>query len=182
MRFTAPSLQDKILSDICETSLPLIVTVNIAPVDPAEAQKKVKRQLTNMRSNKIQAEKKAARHGVVSDVISDDLKQSLAEAEELLDDLQSKNQKMFLLNLVVMVTGNSFDELDASTEKIEAVFRKHVCTSSRADFQQEDCLASCLPLGNCRLNVRRTLTTESAAYSIRSIQRSFHRSAVCTTV
>ena len=69
------SLQDKILSDICETSLPLIVTVNIAPVDPAEAQKKVKRQLTNMRSNKIQAEKKAARHGVVSDVISDDLKQ-----------------------------------------------------------------------------------------------------------
>ena len=157
------SLQDKILSDICETSLPLIVTVNIAPVDPAEAQKKVKRQLTNMRSNKIQAEKKAARHGVVSDVISDDLKQSLAEAEELLDDLQSKNQKLFLLNLVVMVTGNSFDELDASTEKIEAVFRKHVCTSSRADFQQEDCLASCLPLGNCRLNVRRTLTTESAS-------------------
>ena len=97
------------------------------------------------------------------DWFSDDLKQSLAEAEELLDDLQSKNQKMFLLNLVVMVTGNSFDELDASTEKIEAVFRKHVCTSSRADFQQEDCLASCLPLGNCRLNVRRTLTTESLA-------------------
>lgn len=156
-------LSDKILTDVCETSLPLVVTVNIAPVDPAEAQKKVKRQLTNMRSNKIQAEKKAARHGVVSDVISDDLKQSLAEAESLLDDLQSKNQKMFLLNVVVMVTGNSFDELEANTEKVETVFRTHVCTSSRADFEQEDCLASCLPLGNCKLPVRRTLTTESAS-------------------
>lgn len=159
------SLYDKILTDICETSLPLMVTVNIAPVDPAEAQKKVKRQLTNMRSNKIQAQKKAARHGVIAgdEVVGDDLKQSLAEAEELLDDLQSKNQKMFLLNLVVMVTASSFDELEASTEKIEAVFRKHVCTSSRAAYQQEDCLASCLPVGNCRLQVRRTLTTESAS-------------------
>lgn len=99
-----------------------MVTVNIAPVEPSEAIKVVKRQLTAMRSNQMQKEKKASQHGVYSDVISDDLKQSLAEAEELLNDLQSKNQKMFLLNLVVMVTGTSFDELDNNTDKIEAVF------------------------------------------------------------
>lgn len=156
------SLVDDMLKDLCETSLPIVVTVNIAPVEPSEAIKVVKRQLTAMRSNKMQKEKKASQHGVYSDVISDDLKQSLAEAEELLNDLQSKNQKMFLLNLVVMVTGTSFDELDNNTDKIEAVFRKHVCTTSRANFQQEDAMASCLPLGNCRLKVRRTLTTESA--------------------
>ena len=79
-----------------------------------------------------------------------------------MNDLQSKNQKMYLLNLIVMVTGTSFEELDNNTEKVEAVFRTKVCTTSRANFQQEDALASCLPLGNCRLKVRRTLTTESA--------------------
>ena len=156
------SLVDDLLKELCETSLPIVVTVNIAPVEPSEAIKVVKRQLTAMRSNKMQKERKAAQNGVFTDVISDDLKQSLEEGEELLNDLQSKNQKMFLLNLVVMVTGTSFDELDNNTEKVEAVFRKKVCTTSRANFQQEDALASCLPLGNCRLKVRRTLTTESA--------------------
>lgn len=156
------SLVDDLLKELCETSLPIVVTVNIAPVEPSEAIKVVKRQLTAMRSNKMQKERKAAQNGVFTDVISDDLKQSLEEGEELLNDLQSKNQKMFLLNLVVMVTGTSFDELDNNTEKVEAVFRKKVCTTSRANYQQEDALASCLPLGNCRLKVRRTLTTESA--------------------
>lgn len=84
------SLVDDMLKDLCETSLPIVVTVNIAPVEPSEAIKVVKRQLTAMRSNKMQKEKKASQHGVYSDVISDDLKQSLAEAEELLNDLQSK--------------------------------------------------------------------------------------------
>ena len=125
----------------------------------------------------MQKEKKASQHGVYSDVISDDLKQSLAEAEELLNDLQSKNQKMFLLNLVVMVTGTSFDELDNNTDKIEAVFRKHVCTTSRANFQQEDAMASCLPLGKCAaLSQRR-----APAYSCRSIQKSCRRKAAFTT-
>ena len=156
------SLTDDLLKELCETSLPIVTTVNISPVEPSEAIKVVKRQLTAMRSNKMQKERKAAQNGVFTDVISDDLKQSLEEGEELLNDLQSKNQKMYLLNLIVMVTGTSFEELDNNTEKVEAVFRTKVCTTSRANFQQEDALASCLPLGNCRLKVRRTLTTESA--------------------
>lgn len=156
-------LVDNILTDICGTSLPIVVTLNIAPVDPADAIKIIKRQLTSMKSEKIQKEKKASQHGVYSDVINEDLKLSLAEAEEQLNDLQSKNQKMFLLNLVIMITGNNFEELENNTEKIEAVFRTKVCTTSRAAFQQEDAMASCLPLGNCRLPVRRTLTTESTA-------------------
>lgn len=156
-------LTDNILTDICGTSLPIVVTVNIAPVDPSDAIKIIKRQLTSMKAEKIQKEKKASQHGVYTDVINEDLKLSLAEAEEQLNDLQSKNQKMFLVNLVIMITGNSFEELENNTEKIEAVFRTKVCTTSRAAFQQEDAMASCLPLGNCRLPVRRTLTTESTA-------------------
>ena len=157
------SLLDDMLTELCGTSLPIVVTTNIAPVDPAEAIKIIKRQLTSMKSEKIAKEKKASQHGVFSDVINEDLKLSLAEAEEQLDDLQSKNQKMFLVNLVIMITGKNYEELENNTEKIEAVFRTRVCTSSRAPFQQEDAMASCLPLGNYRLDVRRTLTTESTA-------------------
>jgi len=157
------SLQDHLLTDIANTNLNVMVTVNITPVDPYKALKIVNHQLTSMRANKLQAEKKAIQSGYTSDIINEDLKHSLVEAEELLDDLRSKNQKMFLDNVIIMVTADDFDELESNTETIEAVIRKHICSLSTLNFQQEKGLQSVLPLGNCTLKIRRTLTTESTA-------------------
>lgn len=157
------SLTDEILKDICDTSLPIVTTVNISPVPPEVAIKIVKRQLTSMKQEQISKQSKASKRGVFVDVISEDHKHSMEEAKGLMDDLISKNQKMFELNLIIMVTANDFEQLERNTEKVEAVFRKHICTSSRAPLQQEDAMASCLPLGNCRYPVRRTLITETAA-------------------
>ena len=90
-----------------------------------------------MRANKLQAEKKAIQSGYTSDVINEDLKHSLAEAEELLDDLRSKNQKMFLDNVIIMVTAKDFDELENNTETVESVIRKHICSvSTLKDFRK----------------------------------------------
>ena len=157
------SLKDCMLTDIANTNLDVMVSVNISPVDPYKALKIVNHQLTSMRANKLQAEKKAIQSGYTSDVINEDLKHSLAEAEELLDDLRSKNQKMFLDNIIIMVTAKDMDELESNTEAIEAVVRKHICSLSTLKFQQEKGLQSVLPLGNCTLKIRRTLTTESTA-------------------
>ncbi len=157
------SLKDDMLTEIANTNLDVMITVNIAPVDPYKALKIVNHQLTSMRANKLQAEKKALRSGYTTDVINEDLKHSLIEAEELLDDLRSKNQKMFLNNIIIMVTADDIDELDNSTEAIEAVIRKQLCSVSTLKFQQEKGLQSVLPLGNCTLKIRRTLTTESTA-------------------
>lgn len=157
------SLKDDMLTEIANTNLDVMITVNIAPVDPYKALKIVNHQLTSMRANKLQAEKKALRSGYTTDVINEDLKHSLVEAEELLDDLRSKNQKMFLNNIIIMVTADDIDELDNSTEAIEAVIRKQLCSVSTLKFQQEKGLQSVLPLGNCTLKIRRTLTTESTA-------------------
>lgn len=157
------SLKDNLLTDIANTNLDVMVTVNISPVDPYKALKIVSRQLTSMRANKLQAERKAIQSGYTADVINDDLKHSLTEAEELLDDLRSKNQKMFLDNIIIMVTADDYEELENNTETIEAVIRKHICSLSTLNFQQEKGLQSVLPLGNCTLKIRRTLTTESTA-------------------
>ena len=157
------SLKDSMLTDLTNTNLDIMVTVNVAPVDPYKALKIVNHQLTSMRANKLQAEKKAIQSGYTSDVINEDLKHSLLEAEELLDDLRSKNQKMFLANIIIMVTAGDIDELESNTEAIEAVVRKHICSLSTLNFQQEKGLQSVLPLGNCTLKIRRTLTTESTA-------------------
>jgi len=157
------SLKDTMLTDITNTNLDVMVSVNIAPVDPYKALKIVNHQLTSMRANKLQAEKKAIQSGYTSDVINEDLKHSLVEAEELLDDLRSKNQKMFLNNIIIMVTGKDYEELENNTEAIEGVVRKHICSVSTLKFQQEMGMQSVLPLGNCTLKLRRTMTTESTA-------------------
>ncbi len=158
------SMQDDILTDIAESNLNLIITMNIAPVAPDEAIKIVKRQLTSMRANKIEKERKAAARGIYgTDVISDDHKQSMENAQELLDDLMSKNQKMFLTNLCVMLISDSYEELEAQSSTIEGIFSKHITVVSKATFQQEEVMCSTLPVGNCQLDVRRTLTTESTA-------------------
>ncbi len=157
------SLMDTILTNIAETNLNLIVTVNIAAVEPDIAIKTVKRQLTSMKADQIKRNKKASQHGVFIDVTSESLKHSLEEAQDLLDALTSKNQKMFLTNLIVMVIADNYNELESNTEKIISVLNTHVCTTATAFLQQEECLASVLPIGNCKLDVRRTLITESTA-------------------
>ena len=158
------TIHTSLLTELCELPFPTVITLNIKPVDPAEAIKMVNHKLTSMRSDKMKMERKAGDRGVYGDVINDGHRQSLDDAAVLLNDLMSQNQKMFQFNHVVMVTGNSFEELESNIEKVEAIFRQHVCTPARADFQQEDAMAVCLPLGNYdRLPVRRTQITESAS-------------------
>lgn len=158
------ALQDNTLTDVAESNLNLVITTNIAPVAPDEAIKIVKRQLTSMRANKIEKERKAAARGIFgTDVISDDHKQSMENAQELLDDLLSKNQKMFLTNICVMLIADSYEELEAQSSTIEGIFSKHITVLAKATFQQEEVMASALPIGNPQLSVRRTLTTESTS-------------------
>jgi hypothetical protein len=157
------SLQDHLITDIVATNLDVMTTINIAPVDPYKALKMVNHQLTSMQSNKLQAEKKAIQSGYTSDVINSELKHSLAEAEELLDDLRSKNQKMFLVNVIIMLVADDFETLESNTETIESVVRKHICSLGVLNFQQEKGMQSVLPIGNCTSHIRRTLTTESTA-------------------
>lgn len=156
-------LSDKLISDLTDTGFNMLLSINIQPVDPHVAIKVVKRQLTSMEANKLQAQRKAVQSGYTSELISHDLQYSLQEAEELLDDLRNKNQKMFMVNCVIMHMADSHDELNQDTETLKAVARKYLCNLGVLKFQQEDAMASALPLGYSRLKVRRTLTTESTA-------------------
>lgn len=109
------------------------------------------------------AERKAVKSGYSPDSINHKLKYSLEEAEELLESMQSKNQKMFETNVMIMITSNSFEELENDTETINSVIRKHICNMGMLNFQQEKGLQSILPLGNCTVKIYRTTTTESTA-------------------
>jgi hypothetical protein len=155
------SLNDIILTEVTRTNLNLMISVNVSIVDPEEATTKVNRQITSLKQEQVEREKSATKSGIFVDVLPEPLKRSLEQATSFLHDLQTKNEKMTLVNITIMILADSYEELEANTEKVSGVFRKYVCSIGTAMFMQEDCLASCLPVGNCRLEVRRTLQTES---------------------
>ncbi|MEG0614137.1 MAG: PrgI family protein [Oscillospiraceae bacterium] len=159
------SLSDEFLKDVVDVEFPLITTLNIQPVAQDKALKIVKHQLTGMESNKIDAEKKAVKAGYNPETISHELKQAVSQAEELLDDMTNKNQKMFFVTISLMVSGKTLDELEENCKTITNSVRKFTCQVQNFDYQQEAAFKVTLPLGvpPKNISVERTLTTESTA-------------------
>lgn len=156
-------LSDKLIADLTDAGLHMLLTLNISTVDPHIALKVVKRQLTSMETNKLQAQQRAIKSGYTAEIIPHDLQHSLKEAEELLDDLRNKNQKMFLINCIIMHMADTFEQLNNDAETLKSTARKYLCNLGVLKFQQEDAMASVMPLGYSKLKIRRTLTTESTA-------------------
>lgn len=157
-------LNDRLIADLTDLGLNQVLTININAVEPHKALRLVKKQLTGMEANVIQAKKKAVQSGYTADLIPHDLQHSVKEAEELLDDLMSKNQKMFFVNVLVMHMADSYRQLNIDTDTIKSATRKYLCNTGVLAYQQEDAMKSSLPIGNCTLkSLRRTLTTESTA-------------------
>ncbi len=155
-------LTDKMITELTELEFKTLLAININPVEPDKAQEVVRTQITIMESNQYEKEKKAMQT-FTPYVANHKLQESLEEAKELLDDLVKKNQKMFLTNIVVTVFADTQEELDLNVDSLKTIARKHVCNFATLNYQQEVGFNSTLPIGNCQLKARRTLTTESTS-------------------
>ena len=163
LQILAPELNDRILADFLDIESNLIVSIHIQSVDQAKAIKTVKRKITDLDKSKIEEQKKAVRAGYDMDIIPSDLATYGAEAKKLLQDLQSRNERMFLITFLIMNTADTQRQLDNNIFQTSGVAQKHNCSLIRLDFQQEEGLMSCLPLGNNLIDIRRGLTTSSTA-------------------
>lgn len=160
------SLRDTIVKDLTDVNFSMIYSINMVSIDPSDAIKKTQHIITNIKGEKNKYVKKAAKSGVFDNACPEAIENSLAEAQELLQDLVSRNQKMFQVNFLLMLIADSFDELDKQQTVISQILGKHVCRAAINTFQQEDAMASVVPLGNSRIKLRRTLTSESAAVNL----------------
>ena len=162
LQILAPELNDRMLADFLDLETALTVTIHIRSVDQAEAIKTIKRKLTDLDAMKIQEQKKAVRAGYDMDipVRPCHLRQ---EAKTLLEDLQSRNERMFLVTILVLNTAKTKQKLDNDIFAASAVAQKYNCALKRLDFQQEQGLMSSLPLGLNQIDIKRGLTTSSVA-------------------
>ena len=159
----ASDINDRMLADFLNMESSMIVTMHIQSVDQHEAIKTVKHTITELDRSKIEEQKKAVRAGYDMDIIPSDLATFGKDAKDLLKELQSQNERMFLLTFLVMNTGRTEQELENNIFQAKSIAQKHNCNLIRLDFQQEQGLMSSLPLANNLIEIQRGMTTSSTA-------------------
>ena len=163
LQILAPELNDRMLADFLDMESSQIVSLHIQSVDQISAIKTVKRKITDLDRAKIEEQKKAFRAGYDMDIIPSDLATYGSEAKKLLQDLQSRNERMFLVTFLVVNTADSQRQLDNNVFQASSIAQKYNCQLTRLDFQQEEGLTSSLPLGRNQIEIQRGLTTSSTA-------------------
>lgn len=152
-------------------------------MDQNEAIKTVKRKITDLDSMKIDAQKRAAREGFDMDIIPTDIATYAGEAKNILRDLQSRNERMFLMTFLVVNVADTKQKLENDIFRASSVAQKHNCHLVRLDFQQEQGLVSALPLGVNQIRIERGLTTSAVAIFVPFISQELSRAARrCITV
>lgn len=163
LSITASDISDRLLADFLSMESSQIVTMHLQSVDQNEAIKTVKRTITELDRSKIEEQKKAVRAGYDMDIIPSDLATYGKDAKALLRELQSQNERMFLLTFLIMNTGRTDQELENNFFQANSIAQKHNCNLTRLDFQQEQGLMSSLPLANNQVEIQRGMTTSSSA-------------------
>jgi len=163
LQILAPELNDRVLADFLDMESNLLITMHIQSVDQTKAIKTIKRKITDLDKMKIEEQKKAVRSGYDMDIIPSDLATYGGEAKKLLADLQSRNERMFLMTFLVMNTADSKQQLENIAFQASGIAQKHNCTLVRLDFQQEQGFMSSLPLGLNQIGIQRSLTTSATA-------------------
>ena len=163
LQILAPELTDKMLAEFLEMDCNLLVNLHIQSIDQMKAIKLVKAKVTDINRMKIEEQKKAVRSGYDMDIIPSDLNTYGGEAKRLLEDLQSRNERMFLVTVVFLNTAKDKQELENVVFQTAGIAQKYNCALKRLDYQQEPGLMSCLPLGKNWIPIKRALTTTSTA-------------------
>ena len=163
LSISASDLSDRMLADFLDMESSQIVTIHIQSVDQTAAIKTIKRTITELDRSKIEEQKKAVRSGYDMDIIPSDLATYGRDAKALLKELQSQNERMFMVTFLVMNTGRTEQELENNVFQAQSIAQKHNCNLRRLDFQQEQGLMSSLPLAQNLIEIRRGLTTSSTA-------------------
>ncbi len=163
LQILAPELNDRMLADFLNMESSLIVSLHIQSIDQTAAIRQIKRKITELDQSKIDEQKKAIRAGYDIDILPSDLATYGGEAKKLLEDLQSHNERMFLVTFLVMNTAGTRQQLENRVFQAQGIAQKYNCALERLDFQQEKALISSLPLGLNQIEIQRGLTTSSTA-------------------
>ncbi len=162
----ASYIKDNMVTELTDLSRNMMLSIDIIPVPTDEAVREVENRLLGVETNITNWQRRQNVNNNFSAVIPYDMELQRKEAKEFLDDLTTRDQRMMLGIITVVLTAETRKQLDSDTDAVLAVARKHMCQLAVLKYQQFDGLNTVLPIGTRRIDAFRTLTTESLAVFI----------------
>ena len=162
----ASYIKDSFVAELTEMSRSMMLSIDILPVPTDEAVREVENRLLGVETNITNWQRKQNQNNNFSAVVPYDMELQRKESKEFLDDLTTRDQRMFFAVITMVITADTKEELDQDTETILSTARKHMCQMAVLKYQQLDGLNTALPIGTRKINAFRTLTTESLAVFI----------------
>ena len=156
-------ISDDFLMKLTETSRNMMLSIDVLSVPMDEAVRDLENKLLGVETNITNWQRKQNQNNNFSATVPYDMELQRKESKEFLDDLMTRDQRMFYGTITMAITADSLEELDQETERILSYGQQTVAQIAILTFQQLDGLNTVLPLGTRRINVLRTLTTESLA-------------------
>lgn len=163
LQILAPELSDKMLAEFLDMDNSIVFNLHVQSIDQAKAIRQIKMKITDLDKMKIEEQKKAVRSGYDMDVLPSDLVTYGGEAKKLLEDLQSRNERMFLVTVLIMNTADTKRKLDNIIMQTAGIAQKYNCALKRLEYQQEAGVMSSLPIGINQIDIQRGLTTSATA-------------------
>lgn len=172
-------VKDSVIWELTDSNRNMIFNYDIIPVSTEEAQKFGERQALGIETNIANYQRKQNTNNNYTSIIPYDMEQQRKEIREFLEDITSRDQKMFKCVMTIMHTADTKEQLDADTDAITATGRKHMCQIGVLKYQQMDGFNATLPIGVNKIEARRTLTTESlAVFMPFKVQEIHHKNGV----
>ena len=159
----ASYIKDSFVAELTELSRNMMLSIDILPVPMDEAVREVENRLLGVETNITNWQRRQNKNNNFSALVPYDMELQRKESKEFLDDLTTRDQRMMLGVITLVITADSFEEMEQDTESVLATARKHMCQMAVLKYQQFDGMNTVLPIGTRRINAFRTLTTESAA-------------------
>ena len=163
LQILAPELSDKMLAEFLDMDNSIVINLHVQSIDQAKAIRQINMKITDLDKMKIEEQKKAVRAGYDMDVLPSDLVTYGGEAKKLLEDLQSRNERMFLVTVLIMNTADTKRKLDNIIMQTAGIAQKYNCALKRLDYQQEAGVMSSIPIGINQIDIQRGLTTSATA-------------------
>ena len=159
----ASYIKDSMVAELTDINKNMMMSIDVIPVPMDEAVREAENRRLGIETNITNWQRRQNANNNFSAIIPYDMEQQREQSKEFLDDLITRDQRMFLSVLTMVHTANSKEELDNDTEALLTIARKHLCQFGILKFQQMDGLNTAMPFGVRKIDALRTLTTESLA-------------------
>ena len=163
LRDFASYIHDDMIAELTELNRNLMLSIDVVPIPTDEAVREVEQRLLGVETNITNWQRKQNMNNNFSAMIPYDMEQQRKETREVLDDVISKDQRILFAVMTMVHTADTKEQLDSDTAEILGIARKKLCQMSVLRYQQIDGLMTALPFGVRKIDVFRTLTTESLA-------------------